>query len=60
MKKYYRDFYGCSASIRSTRNGYYLRVCDGYGRLCHKGCYKTERGARIAMARTGDCWWEVK
>jgi len=58
MKKYYRDFYGCTASISKVRDGYKLRVCEGHGKLFHKGIYRTERGAKIALGKTGDCWEE--
>lgn len=59
MKKYYRDFYGGTASIQKTRKGYKLTVCDGYGRAFLKKVYATERGAKIAMGKTSDCWEEA-
>lgn len=62
MKKYYKDFYGCTASIKSNRDGTYsYRVCDGWGKLLAKGQTCTERGARIAIGRLSDSGWrEVK
>ena len=57
IKTYYRDPYGCTASIREEFKPYHeylLRVCDGYGNLIHKKTYSTERGARIALGRLSD------
>jgi len=60
MKKaYFKDFYGCSASIKQTKNGYLLTVCDGYGRRFLRKTYSSERGARISLGRTGDGWREL-
>lgn len=57
MKKYFRDFYGCTASIAKTRSGLYeLRVFAG---KTTKKRYETYRGARAAMSRMSDGWREV-
>lgn len=58
MKKYYRDFYGCMASIEQTEDGEYrLQISAGFSR--YVGTYRTERGARIAMARRSDSWERI-
>ena len=58
MKRYYRDFYGCTASISQMRNGKFkLRVFAG--KTITK-TYETFRGARSAMARMSDGWREVQ
>ena len=60
MKKYYRDFYGSTASIRLNRDGSAtLKVADPYGRPCFGKVYGSERGAKIALGKQGDCWREV-
>lgn len=61
MKKYYRDFYGCTASIRTRYNGNVeLVIRTGLGGLVLRREYDTERGARIAMGQYSDCWTEQK
>lgn len=57
-KRYFKDFYGDTACIAETRNGYRLTVSAG-GRRHWNKVYVTYRGARIAMGRMGDCWREV-
>lgn len=59
MKKYYHDFYGASASIEIHRDGKAtLRTyCAG---IRTKKTYKTFRGARIAMGKMSDAWFENK
>lgn len=59
-KRYYRDFYGSTASIsQGRRGGFRLRVRSGAGLLLTNKVYETFRGARIAMASWSDCWEEV-
>lgn len=61
MKKYYRDIYGCTASIRLNRDGSAtLKVADAHGRPVSGKCYSSERAAKIALGKLGDCWKEVK
>ena len=61
MKKYFRDFYGSTASIRMNRDGSAtLKVSDAHGTPVYGKCYGSERSARIAMGKLGDCWKEVK
>ena len=59
-KKFYRDFYGGSASIARTQAGLYrLRVRGASGALEINRTYNTFRGARIAMGRYSDGWSEL-
>lgn len=56
-KHYYRDSYGCTASIREEFKPYHqylLRVCDSWGGLIYKKTYATERGAKIALGRLSE------
>ena len=57
MKKYYRDFYGATASIKAVHAGYRLTVSAGGKRTTKT--YSTERGARIALGKYSDAWREV-
>lgn len=52
-KEYYKDIYGCTASIAKTARGFRLRVFAGCNYVVNK-TYDTYRGAKIAMSRTGD------
>ena len=59
MKKYFKDFYGATASIQTGRDGTAkLMVSAGGKRIVNK-TYNTERGARVAMGRIGDGWREI-
>ncbi len=58
-KRYFKDFYGGSASIGETARGHVLTVCDGSGRRVLRRTYGTYRGARAAMGRASDGWREV-
>jgi GMP synthase-like glutamine amidotransferase len=61
MKKYFKDFYGSTASIRLNNDGSAsLKVKDAYGKNILGKCYSSERAAKIAMGRVGDCWKEVQ
>lgn len=60
MKKNYKDFYGCTASITVYRDGRAKLVIRTPGnKYVTRGEYKTERGARIAMGRASDCWRQI-
>lgn len=59
MKKYYRDFYGATASIKVETDGSAKLTVSVGGKRTVKS-YNTERGARVAMGRMSDCWREVK
>ena len=52
-KEFWKDIYGCTASIAKTSNGYRLKVFAGYKYIINK-TYDTYRGARIALGRTGE------
>lgn len=62
MTRYFRDFYGCTASITQTNASdrpFLLHVSSSNGhRFCSRG-YETYKAARCAMGRMGDCWKEV-
>lgn len=60
MKRYFRDFYGCTASIRTHRNGQSdLVIRTGQGGLILRRTYNSERGARIALGQYSDRWTET-
>lgn len=58
MTRYFRDSYGCTASLAKRPDGVLLSVRDGHGRLLIRRTYATEHGARIALGRCSDCWRE--
>lgn len=58
-KRCFKDFYGCTASITKTPNGFTLRMCNQYSNLTFKRLYKTYRGARVAMGHMSDGWREI-
>ena len=59
MKRYYKCFYGSTASIQVHKDGTAtLRMSAGNTRTAKD--YKTERGAKIAMGRASDEWREVQ
>ena len=58
--EFYRDFCGCTASIRKSGNMFRLRIRTSFGgTLVHSKSYRTYRGAKIAMGRAGDCWRRI-
>lgn len=60
MKRYYKDFYGGTASIETYKDGTArLRVSAGTIRIKNQK-YKSEKGARTALGRFGDSFYEVK
>lgn len=59
MKRYFKDVYGCTASIAKTRTGFRLRVSGSNGQLFRNDVFGTYRGARNAMGRMSDGWREV-
>ena len=59
MKKYYKDCYGCTASITKKPEGFVLVCRTPYGTLVTKNTYRTERGAKIALGKTMDIYSEV-
>lgn len=57
MKTYYRDFYGCTASITTRSNGSAkLVIRTSQGILFLNRTYDTERGAQTALGKNGSCW----
>lgn len=55
QKEYYRDPYGCTASIRHRSDGkWQLRVCIPTGKPIHSKSYTTRLGARIALGRLSE------
>lgn len=57
--KVYKDAYGARASLKKTAKGFALLVTCMGKRIIAK-VYATERGAKIAMGKVGDCWKEVE
>ena len=53
---YWRDFYGCTASIKHNDNGAKLTIRTPSGELIKQKTYKTHRGAMIAMGKSSDGW----
>ena len=61
MKKYFRDFYGCTASMELLADGQVkLRISDVYGNRVHNKTHKSENAARASMNRQSDGWKQVK
>ena len=57
MKTYYRDFYGCTASITTHWDGSAkLVIRTSQGILFLNRTYNTERGAQTALGKNGSCW----
>lgn len=55
MTEYFRDFYGCTASITHCRNGTFrLRISNPHGQRFILKYYPTYRGAKIAMGRISE------
>lgn len=60
MTEYYRDPYGCTASISKTSVGkYQLRICIPSGSCFFSKVYSTWRGARIALGKHSDGMMEM-
>ena len=57
---YCRGIYGCTASIKTSRESALLTVRDPYGQIVHRKRQKTSHGARIAMGKMSDGWDFVK
>ena len=58
MREFYRDFYGCTASITTDSRGCTLTIVNPAApkkAIWHK-TYTTKRGALIAMGKLSDCW----
>lgn len=59
-KQFLRDMYGNTASITSNGSVFRLICRDYHGRVWKRGEYKTARGAKIALAKTGEGWRTTK
>lgn len=59
MIERYKDFYGCTASIRPVENGYRLISKTANGRKIKDKVYKTHRGAVRAMNNDSDSTMEI-
>ena len=57
---YWKDFYGCTASIKHNDNGADLTIRTPSGELIHKKHYATLKGAKIAMGKSSDEWHFIK
>ncbi len=57
--KRFRDFYGNCAYIRGFGNGSCRLTIYVNGKLVKRRDYKSEKGARIALGRFGDSFFEV-
>lgn len=53
---YYKDFYGCTASIKSDGNSALLTIRTHSGEIIYKKRYTTSHGARIALGKQSDSW----
>ena len=61
MKEYFRDPYGCTASIRKTSTGkWQLRLCIPSGSCFFSKTYTTYHGARIALGKHSEGMMERK
>lgn len=57
---YWKDFYGCTASIRHNDNGAKLTIRTPSGQLIKQKTYKTRQGAMIALGKSSDGWHFIK
>ncbi len=62
IKQLFREIYGNSASITDTGEGFKLICRDFRGKMWKRSTYKTARGAKMALARTGEVgdWRTIK
>lgn len=58
-RKYFKSFYGATASIRIHRDGTATLTVFCGGKRYRK-TYNTERGARVALGKWSDDWTEQK
>ena len=56
VSEYYKDFYGCTASVVHNSNGAVLTIRTPSGQLIKKQKYATRRGAMIGMGKCSDGW----
>lgn len=55
----YRDCYGATARIRTSKSGGARLTVYSGTKLMHAKDYATYRGAKIAMGRMSDTWRKV-
>lgn len=53
MKKY-KDFIGCTATVKSRLDGYRLIIKNPYGAVFYDKVLKTERACKQVMSRFSD------
>lgn len=59
--EFYRDFSGCTASIRKSGDRFRLRIrTPSGGLLIHSKSYDTYRGAKIALGKAGQSWTKTE
>lgn len=58
-KKIFKDLYGNTASIQWCQGHYLLTCRNTNGKVWKKSEYATEKGARIALGKTGEGWREI-
>lgn len=58
---FYRDFYGCFATVTERRDGtaHLVMKLGNNGKIFHSKTYKSVRGAKIAMGRMSDGWRQL-
>ena len=62
MTEYFRDPYGCTASIRedvNVRTGYILKIRDANGFMFYHKMYRTHKGAKIALSKLSEGMMEL-
>lgn len=61
MKQYYKDFYGCSATIIQKPKGQtILTIKSAAGKLIRISTHKNFNAARSSLYRTSDSWHKIK
>ena len=60
MKTIYKDFYGNVMAIIVQKNGKAVLKCWYGGKCWHNKKYASEKGAKIALGRMADVYYQVK
>ena len=55
-KQFFKDLYGNTASITTTRNGYKLICRNYYGKVWKNSTHVSAKAAKSALYRTGEGW----
>lgn len=53
MKKY-KDFYGCTATVKEVSDGWRLRIKTAYGKKFYDKVLSSERACKQVMSRFSD------